>query len=381
MSPDVVVVGSGVIGSFTALELHRTGLHVTVVDRDGLAPGTSRASDGNILVSDHGPGPVLDFARRSRRLWRERIDDLGNDCEYDAKGSLVVAMDEAAAAGLAAHVEAHRSLGLEAAYLSEGFQALEPMLSPAAHGCGFWAGDAQVQPMKACYQIARYLKASGVAYELYDPLVRLSETADAVRLELASGATIEAATVVLCTGVWTADVLAPLGLALPLRSRKGQIAVLERGPVEVRRKISDFAYNATVEQASEDGVQTAAIIEATQSGTILCGSSRTFAGLDRSVDPLVTARILADCLRLVPALGELRMIRAYAGLRPWSPDGMPMIGAIGERGRVLVATGHEGAGHGLAAATGELVAALLGGGRDAEQQTFIEAFDPRRFAA
>ena len=183
----------------------------------------------------------------------------------------------------------------------------------------------------------------------------------------------------LCTGVWTNVVLEKLGLAIPVQPRKGQLAVLGRGDVVVRTKIADFAYNDVVEQADPASAesQTAAIIEATQSGPILCGSSRQFAGFDTSIDPAVIRQMLRDCLRIVPALGRLRMIRTYAGLRPFPADGLPLIGALDEGGRILVATGHEGAGHGLAPATGELVAAVLTGA----SSPFQAGFDPRRFSS
>ena len=138
------------------------------------------------------------------------------------------------------------------------------------------------------------------------------------------------------------------------------------------------AYNDVVEQAAPESgaVQTAAIIEATRSGTILCGSSRQFAGFNTEVEAEVLLRMLRDCLRIVPGLGRLRMIRGYAGLRPFASDGLPVIGRVEASGRVLVATGHEGAGHGLAPATGELVAALVTGA----QSQFAPAFNPGRFA-
>jgi glycine/D-amino acid oxidase-like deaminating enzyme len=159
--------------------------------------------------------------------------------------------------------------------------------------------------------------------------------------------------------------------------RKGQICVLERGGVAVRTKIADFAYNALVEaiDPADPRPQTAAIVEGTRSGTILCGSSRQFVGFDRSVDMDVLKPIMRDCARLVPGLAALRAIRGYAGLRPATPDGLPAIGPVDAHGRLYVATGHEGTGHGLAAATGAMVAAMLTG----KGSPFARACDPKRF--
>ena len=372
--PDVLVIGTGITGSFVAYHLARAGLRVAVADRGGLAPGTSRASDGNLLLSDKSPGTLFNFQKRSLALWEAAIAELGNTCEYDRKGATVVTLDPAQADRLGAHAAEHAANGVRTQMLRDAaaWRAIEPNLAPEVAAAAHWPDDAQVQPMLACYAIARALQAEGVPYRLYDELVEL--TPDFVRF--ASGDRISAGHVVLCTGVWTNEALAPLGLALPLLPRKGQIAVLERGDVLVRTKIADFAYNDIVEAADpgQSTVQTAAIIEATRSGTILCGSSRQFAGFDTAVDAAVLGRMLRDCLRIVPALGRLRVIRGYAGLRPFAADGLPLIGAIDETGRILVATGHEGSGHGLAPATGELVAAIL---TDAGSR-FAASFDPKR---
>ena len=378
MTPDVIVVGAGIIGSFAARALAARGLKPLVLDREGLAPGTSRASDSNLLACDRPPGITLDLTRRSLELWEAMVAEDGNACEHDRKGSVLVARDAVQAEALKAHVAAHQAAGVECALLESGWDEVEPALGPAAAAVGWWPGDAQVQPMLACYQIAQTLRGKGVGIRFYEPLTSIIDGPSGVTAVLESGERIEAGHLCLCAGVWTNQTLASLGVQLPVLPRKGQICVLERGPLAIRTKVADFSYISTVEEAVEDErtVQTAAVIESTRSGTILCGSSRQFAGFDSGVDTTILGRILADCIGLVPALGELRVIRGYAGLRPHTPDGLPIIGPVSETGRVLVATGHEGAGHCLAPVTGEIVADLIGG---APPSKLTAALDPGRF--
>jgi D-hydroxyproline dehydrogenase subunit beta len=370
---DVVVVGSGIVGSFSAYALTRRGLRVLVLDRAGLAPGTSRASDGNLLASDHPADLGLELMRESLRLWGAMIEHLGNDCEFDRKGSLVVTRDPGQRDRLRAHVDSHRAAGVDCAYVEDGLLELEPELSPEVVAAGLWPGDAQVQPMRACWQLARFVQGQGGHYRLYDGMTGFTAGPSGVEVTLEGGERLACGHLVLATGVWTPEVLKGHGIDLPVRPRKGQICVLERGEVTIRHKIADFAYNDTIHEAT-DAVQTAAIIEGTQSGTILCGSSRAFAGFDRGVDQAVLGRIMRDCIAFVPRLAGLRVIRGYAGLRPWSPDGLPLIGPVEAHGRVLVATGHEGSGHGYAAVTGEIVADLVTG----TPNRFTSALDPRR---
>ena len=378
MAPDVIVVGAGIIGSFAARAIKARGLEPLVLDRGGLAAGTSRASDSNLLACDHPPGVALDLSRRSLDLWQAMIAEDGNACEHDTKGSVLIARDAAQAEALKAHVAAHQAVGVECTFFGSGWQGIEPALGPAAVAIGWWPDDAQVQPMLACYQIAQALRDAGVAYRFYEPLISIVEGPSGITAVLEDGERIDAGHLCLCAGVWTNEVLAPLGMRLPVRPRKGQICVLERGPLTVRTKVTDFSYIGTVEKATEDegAVQTAAVIESTQSGTILCGSSRQFAGFDTGVETAVLGRILRDCIGLVPALADLRVIRGYAGLRPHTPDGLPIVGPVTGTGRVLVATGHEGAGHCLAPVTGEIVADIITG---APPTDFAAALDARRF--
>ncbi|WP_435105957.1 NAD(P)/FAD-dependent oxidoreductase [Arhodomonas sp. AD133] len=378
MTADCIVIGSGIIGSFSALALHERGLQVAVADRGGLAPGTSRSSDGNLLCSDKSVGPMLELSRRSLDLWERFATHYGNRCEYDPKGSTVVARGQEQAAALAEHVTTHREAGIDCEFVDSDWHRLEPHLGPDTTAVGHWPADAQVQPMLACYQIARTLKDGGVPYRFYEEITALEPDGDGVTVAFSGGERWRAGHVVLATGVWSNELLAPLNLEIPVRPRKGHICVLERGDVTVNSKIADFGYNATTEDTSgdESTVQTAAIIEATRSGTILCGSSREFAGFDRGVNTDTLRRIMADCIGIVPDLARLRVMRAYAGLRPFSLDGLPIVGPVDVGGRVIVATGHEGAGHGLAPVTAELVAACVA---DGDSHPYGGVLHPGRF--
>lgn len=377
-SYDIVVIGTGISGSFTALHLVDAGFKVLVVDRNGLAAGTSRASDGNLLISDKSPGVLFDMTIDSFVHWDAMIAALGNHCEYDIKGATLATMDPKRRDKLDAHAREHAAHGVRAELLKpEDVHRIEPALHPDVAAVGWWPDDRQVQPMLACYQIAKHLQARGVEYRLYDELLAIEPSAGGVRLRFASGPTVACDRLALCTGVWTPMLLKPLGYDLPVLPRKGQIAVIERSTLDVRTKIADFAYNDLVEEIDPEDArpQTAAIVEGTRSGTILCGSSRQFVGLDRTVDMDVLAMIMRDCCVFVPGLKDLRVIRGYAGLRPCTPDGLPVIGPVDDHQRIYVATGHEGTGHGLAGATGAMMADLMTG----KGHKLAAACDPKRF--
>ncbi|HWT79896.1 MAG TPA: FAD-binding oxidoreductase, partial [Candidatus Methylomirabilis sp.] len=120
----------------------------------------------------------------------------------------------------------------------------------------------------------------------------------------------------------------------------------------------------------------AMVAESSRAGSLLLGSSRELVGFDRSVNVRVAAAIAARAIRFFPALAILRCIRTYAGLRPFSPDHLPLIGPLEGAEGLYVATGHEGAGICLAPATGRLIAQWVTG----QSLDFpAEWFRPNRF--
>jgi glycine/D-amino acid oxidase-like deaminating enzyme len=165
--------------------------------------------------------------------------------------------------------------------------------------------------------------------------------------------------VVLAAGPWSARLAATAGLHLPLEPRKGQLVKLA-GRLDVRHKVVDGSYLAAVAAVDQD-LQVSTVIETTYDGHVLVGSSRERKGFDTSVDPAVTAALIDEATRLMPAVRSLRQVDAWAGLRPWLPGGLPALGRSATG--LWVATGHEGAGVGLGPISGELIAAAISGER------------------
>jgi glycine/D-amino acid oxidase-like deaminating enzyme len=118
------------------------------------------------------------------------------------------------------------------------------------------------------------------------------------------------------------------------------------------------------------------VIETTWQGDVLVGSSRERRGFDTGVDPAVTAAMLERATELMPQVAGLAQADAWAGLRPWLPDGLPALGPSRAVPGLWIATGHEGAGVGLGPISGELLASALCGDRPALDLT---PFDPDRF--
>ena len=181
--------------------------------------------------------------------------------------------------------------------------------------------------------------------------------------------------VVNAAGPWSGVVAQRLGSALPVRPRRGRILVTEPIPAVIRHKVYEADYvGAVVSDAA--GRQCSAVVEGTAAGTVLIGSSRDVAGFSARPDPAALAEMARRAISLFPFLAAVRAIRAYTGFRPASPDHLPVIGADPAVPGLFHATGHEGAGIGLAPATAELITALIDGARPPVDAA---PFTPARF--
>src|SRR4051812_4331650 len=139
VSPDVAVVGAGVVGAAVALAAARRGLRVVVLDRSDVAGGTTGAGEGNLLVSDKEPGPELDLALLSLALWAEGAEHVesgtGAGLEFDPRGGLVAAADTAALPALHALADRQRTSAVPATQVAaDELAAHEPHLAPDLAG-------------------------------------------------------------------------------------------------------------------------------------------------------------------------------------------------------------------------------------------------------
>ncbi len=370
----MVVIGAGMIGAACADALARRGMRVAVLDRGPVVGGTTGAGEGNLLVSDKGPGPELELAVESLRLWRELAEDLGpRALEYEPKGGLVVARDRQAFTELQASARLQCLSGVTTVEVpADALGELEPHLAPGLAGGVHYPQDAQVQPALAAAALLRRARDTGRVHLLAATTVTgLSEG----RVETDAHGTLLCASVVNAAGTWSGEIAALAGATLPVLPRRGFVLVTEPLPPLVRHKVYAADYVADVASGSAD-LQSSAVVEGTAAGPVLIGASRERVGFDRGLSVPVLARLAAQAAELFPALREVRVLRAYRGFRPYLPDHLPAIGPDPERPWLFQACGHEGAGIGLAPATARLVAQLLDG-----EQPFMDPapFGPGRF--
>jgi D-hydroxyproline dehydrogenase subunit beta len=377
---DVVVIGAGVVGACCARELAGAGLRVCVVDRGGVASGTTGAGEGNILVSDKEPGPELDLALISRHLWVELGDELPDAVELEEKGGLVVASSSQGLTGLEAAAAAQRAHGVDAEPVdAAGLHELEPNLAPGLAGGVLYPQDMQVHPMLAAAHLLHRARELGADVRLRTHVDGVELDADGTILGVRAGhEAIRCRWVVNAAGTWGGEVGAMLGGSIPVLPRRGFVLVTEPLAVgTVRHKVygADYVANVTSDDA---GLETSPVVESTRSGTILIGASRERVGFDATTSYDALGRLAAQAIALFPTLEGARVQRVYRGYRPYCPDHLPVIGADPRVRGLVHACGHEGAGIGLAPGTARLVREAVTG---ATPSLALAPFSPVRFEA
>lgn len=373
-SPDAIVIGAGIVGACSALSLTNAGLKVLVIDRGAVSSGTTGAGEGNILVSDKDPGPELTLALRSRDLWFEMQEDVGDSFELEAKGGVVVARNDDRPLLKLASEQSHN--GVEIQILDhESLHQLEPYLDQRFQSGVFYPQDAQCQPMLAAAHVLRTVIRRGGEFVSQAKVTKINVDHGAVTgIETTQG-NFSAPIIINATGTWAGELAQMAGSHLPIAPRKGFILVTEPTKQYVFHKVYDSDYVANVASSDAD-LQTSTVVEGTRSGTILIGASRERVGFDSSINYAILRQLAAQATSLFPVLRDVQLLRAYKGFRPYAPDHLPVIGEDANVKGLWHSAGHEGAGIGLAPGSAALITnAILG------REPFMnpESFSPARF--
>ncbi len=370
---EVVIIGAGIVGAMCAYYVNRAGLKAIVIDRGTVASGTTGAGEGNIMVSDKSPGPELELALKSRDMWFEVAQDLGNEFELVAKGGLAVSRGDASSLFELSNSQSVAGVQTKRVGASE-IQELEPFISKAIQNGVHYPQDAQCQPMLAAAHILRQLQRRGLEFIGHQEVLKIERKSENLTVRT-STLEIQSDFVVNAAGTWAGEIARLAGSELPIMPRRGFILVTAPLPKYVNHKVYDSDYVDNVASSDAD-LQTSTVIEGTQSGTILIGASRERVGFDKSISVSVIQRLARQATSLFPILAGAQLLRVYNGFRPYSPDHLPVIGADSLIPGLYHCAGHEGAGIGLSAGSGKVIAQLI------KNETPIvnpEPFSPARF--
>ena len=364
---DVIIVGGGVIGTAAAYYAAKAGKKVTLLDRGDIAAGTSGACDGFIILQSKNPGPHLELALQSAAMYRNLSAELDYDLEYMPCGGMVVAETDKQAELLRTLIKKQQAAGLSVELLPiKEAREREPLLAEDLWGAAYCREDAQVNPIRVAQgfsQAARRLGAqirSGV--EAQELIVENGRVCGVKTAE----SELRADYVVNAAGVWAPELVAPFGIDLPIKPRRGQILVTEPLPSMLHHVLLCACYLIAKYHPEELDLSdrqhrlgVGLAVEQTAHGGLLIGSTREFVGFDRRTTLAGIEAVAQHARRILPALANVNIIRTFSGLRPHTPDGLPILGPVPELPGLIMAAGHEGDGIALAPITGKKVTEYL----------------------
>jgi glycine oxidase len=353
-SHDVAVVGGGIIGLACAWYAARRGMSVVVLERDGIGAGASRVAAGMlapVTEADFGEDALLELNLAAAETWPRFADEVaaasGLSSGYREAGALVVATDRDDAEELRRLAELHAALGLPSRWLApRDCRALEPGLSPRIRGAIHAPRDHQADPAATVAALAAACRSAGVELLERVEVAGLVRSGGAVTGVRTATAEVSAGTVVVAAGAWASALASD---APPIRPVKGQIATLRAtdpatAPTHVVR--TPRCYMLTRED-----------------GRVVLGATVEEQGFDLTTTADGVFRLLEAAREVLPDVGELEWTAVRAGLRPGTPDNLPVVGR-GTADGLVWATGHYRNGVLLAPLTGQMVAELLADGVD-----------------
>lgn len=415
MSSHVTILGAGVIGLCTALYCVQRGMRVTVIERkarerDGCsygnagmivpshfiplaAPGMVRLGlkwmwnpespfyikprlDANLLgwgvhfwkaateARVAAAAPVLrDLGLLSRQCYAE----LGQTLDFGLvqKGLLMLCKKQETLDEEAHTAAQANALGIPAEVLdAKATAALDPAVTMSVCGSVYFPKDCHLSPARLMAALEAELARLGVEFLWETEVVGGEQEGQALRCVKTSRGQVACDEVVLCGGVWSAELAKELGLKIPMQAGKGYSLTLAN-PKELPKLCS---------------ICTEARLAVTpMQGALRVGGTMEMTGMDEGITQRRVRGITRAFPEYFPAFAEsdFAEVKPWSGLRPVSPDGMPYIGRTRRWKNLTVATGHAMMGLSLGPATGKMVAGLLGGEKAPLK---LDLMSPDRFA-
>ncbi len=341
---DAAIAGGGVIGGAIALELARAGLRVAVFDRQQAGQEASWASAGILSPAPENPGMVamVPLGKASLALYPEFVgwveEISGKSTGFRPKGTLEALFSHDTKAELSTIIALHHGLGLKAEPLrAEDARELEPALSEEVEAAVFRPEEGSVDNRTLTAAILKAAERSGAEIFSGDGAKAIWRDGDRCAGLVLQNEKVEAKWTIIAAGCFSATIegIAPY---VPVRPAKGQMAALRADDLKMERVL----WSETIYLVPRND------------GRILAGATLEYVGFDKRTTAGGIEKILSAAIDLAPGLANARLEETWAGLRPDSPDHLPILGPTDVDG-LLIATGHFRSGILLAPVTARLV--------------------------
>ena len=357
-STDVVIVGGGIIGCAIAYFLRKRDIAVTVLERGEIGAQASNAAAGLLapLGPLSGPGPLADLLLGSFALFPALVTELENvsgiRVEYKRTGALRIVRAAKHVASLRKRMEEWQPLGLQMYCLSgDEARQREPLLAPDVCAAIYAPEESQVRAPLLVKAFALAASRLGAVFYSHSEIKGLQKHGARISgVYTSEGETLACDHLVIAAGAWAARCGDWLGFELPVSPLRGQILSLRQAGLPTL-PLRHIVFGE------------AAYLVPKEDGTIVVGATKEEVGFDAHVTADGVVWLLETARKLAPTLGQSSVEALWAGLRPKTPDGQPILGAAPNWENVTLATGHNSIGVLLSAITGQTIAELVATGR------------------
>jgi sarcosine oxidase subunit beta len=367
---DLAVVGCGAVGASCAYQAAKRGLTVAVFDAKMPTAGSSGACNGSICGTTKRPGLMMELTVASKALFPETVAELGGGLEYKVNGGLMICEDETVADAAGHHAAELRNVGTEITYLAgKELRRAEPALSRELHGAYHAPDEATINAQMWTFALVRGAVAQGARTFWNTPPLGFDLNGTRIQAMDTAAGRVVAEHYLFSAGVWSRPLGAMIGVDIPVVPRRGELVMTDRGGAFTGMKLISAKYltvkqDADAVKASDDPVIRLGYgfsLGTSAHGQTMMGSTRAFVGYDSRSTPEGIATLISEAIKRVPLLAGARVLRCFAGFRPYVADGKPIVGRSGIVENLLVAAGHEGDGICLSPITGAMIADLAMG--------------------
>ena len=365
---DVAIIGGGVIGASIAYRLAKAGKKVVLCEMNDFGAGATGACDQCVFLQSKNPGIHLKLALDSSDIFENLAEELDYPIDFFRHGGMITIENEMEMKVMSDFAKKQKKLGLDVRIISRA-EAADVQRGLAEHllGCTYSPVDGHVNPFKLTFGYVEAAQRYGAKFLIDTEVTGFWREGKRIRGIKTSGADVEAPITVLAAGAWTPILAEKLGLAVPIKPRRGQIAITEpvapyiRGNILSGQYIMAKYHPEILTNAEDPAIRLGVGLSITQTvrGEMLIGATREFAGYDTSNTREGVRELLKNAARIIPGLSNLHVVRVMAGLRPYTSDGLPLLGFIQGMEGLFLATGHEGDGIALSAITGVIACQLI----------------------
>jgi len=357
---DVIIIGSGIIGSSAAYNIAKRGLSVIVLEKESVVgDGGSSRNGGGVRQSGRHPHEMPLAMYAVKNLWPTLSEELGVNVEYCQKGNIRLGKNEADKKVLEALTASAKNLGLDMRMVTgDEARSINPYLSDEVYCAGWCPTDGHANPLMATLGFYKAARARGVRFISNEEVYKIEKIKGAARRVVAKHSSYEASKIILAAGLGSRPIANTIGLDVPMHP-----VLLEVIVTETTAEL--FPQMLGTARADFYGHQE-------ENGSFVFGLNSNYEpfavyeyGAKKKEERVSSASSSAACRNIIsyfPALARIKVLRAWSGWMDDCAGHIPVISFVEEAPGLILACGFSGHGFGISPCVGKILSEMAADG-------------------